>query len=48
MRPRVVVTLTTLPDRYPILEGTLQALHEQDYPVDAIYLGLPRRRAPSK
>lgn len=38
---RVVITLSTLPDRYQKLVKTLKSLKEQDYKVDEIYLSLP-------
>ena len=43
--PRVVVTLTTLPDRYQTLERTLNSILKQDYPLDAIYLTIPEKAA---
>lgn len=39
---RVVASLTTIPGRYPKLLRTLRSLHAQTYPLDAIYLGIPR------
>lgn len=39
---RVVGSLTTMHDRYPKLEKTLKTLQSQTYPMDAIYLGLPK------
>lgn len=39
---RVVGSLTTLPGRYPKLFRTLNSLHAQDHPLDAIYLGIPK------
>lgn len=39
---RVVGSLTTLPARYPKLLRTLQSLKNQDYPLDVIYLGIPK------
>lgn len=39
---RVVASLTTIPGRYQKLLRTLQSLRAQDYPLDAIYLGIPR------
>lgn len=38
---RVVVTCTTLPDRYNYLQQMLESLHKQTYPIDKIYLTLP-------
>lgn len=38
---RVVVSLTTMPDKGEKLEKTLLSLHRQTYKPDAIYLGLP-------
>lgn len=40
--PRVVISLTTVPGRYDILYDTLRTLVNQDYPVDAIYLTIPK------
>lgn len=40
---RVVATLTTLPGRYDKLVQTLQSLHRQTHPLDAIYLTIPPR-----
>lgn len=40
---RIVVTFTTLPDRYDVLRKTLQAIKEQDIKIDAIYLTVPKR-----
>lgn len=40
---RVVATFTTLPDRYHILRDSLTSMKNQDYPLDAIYLGLPKK-----
>lgn len=42
-RVRVVATFTTLPDRYHVLKLALEALHQQDHPLDAIYLGVPKK-----
>lgn len=39
---RIVVSLTTLPDRYENLHKTLKILHLQTVKPDAIYLTLPR------
>jgi len=39
---RVVGSLTTIPGRYSKLLRTLKSLHSQDYPLDAIYLGVPK------
>lgn len=39
---RVVASLTTIPGRYRKLLRTLKSLHAQDYPLDAIYLGIPK------
>lgn len=38
---RIVVSLTTLPDRYDNLHITLKNLHQQTIKLDAIYLTLP-------
>lgn len=38
---RVVASLTTLPGRYRKLSETLISLNNQDYKLDAIYLGIP-------
>lgn len=40
-KPRVVASLTTMPDRYQKIIKTLQSLNDQDYKLDAIYLSLP-------
>lgn len=40
--PRVVLSLTTVPGRYEILYDTLRTLINQDYPVAAIYLTIPK------
>lgn len=40
--PRVVLSLTTVPGRYEILYDTLRTLVNQDYPVAAIYLTIPK------
>lgn len=40
---RVVATFTTLPDRYSLVENSIKSIRAQDYPVDAIYLTIPRR-----
>lgn len=40
---RIVATLTTLPDRYHLLVNTIESLINQDTPLDAIYIGLPKR-----
>lgn len=45
---RIVGTLTTMPHRYPMLWRTLQCLTQQTYPLDAIYLGLPKISKRSK
>jgi hypothetical protein len=39
---RIVVTLTTLPGRYDILEKTLKSITEQTIKIDTIYLTLPK------
>jgi hypothetical protein len=39
---RVIGTLTTMPDKYPLLTKTLDSLLAQTYKLDAIYLGLPQ------
>ncbi len=39
MRPRIVCSLTTLPDRYDALLTTLRSIHKQNF--DKIYLTLP-------
>jgi hypothetical protein len=38
---RIVVTCTTLPNRYPSLLRTLKAMHDQDCHIDQIYVTLP-------
>jgi hypothetical protein len=38
---RIVVTCTTLPDRYPSLIKTLQMMKDQDCHIDLIYLTIP-------
>lgn len=38
----VVASITTIPGRYPKLLRTLRSLRAQTYPIDAIYLGIPR------
>lgn len=38
---RVVGSLSTIPGRNPKLLRTLRSLHNQDYPLDEIYLGIP-------
>jgi hypothetical protein len=40
---RVVVTLTTMPDKYPKLLQAVKSLRNQTYPIDAIYLTLPEK-----
>ena len=42
MLERVVISLTTLPHRYPVLLETLRSLQAQTVQVAAIYLGLPQ------
>jgi hypothetical protein len=42
-RPRVVVSMTTIPSRLTRLRPTLNSLLTQDYPPTAIYLAVPRR-----
>lgn len=44
-KERVVASLTTMPDRYEKLERTLLTLFNQTYPLDAIYLSLPKESA---
>lgn len=39
---RVIGSLTTIPGRNLKLLRTLKSLHGQDYPLDAIYLGIPK------
>ena len=39
---RVVGSITTIPGRDKKLLRTLKSLHTQDYPLDAIYLGIPK------
>lgn len=39
---RVVASLTTMPDRYERLEKTLKTIYNQTFPLDAIYLSLPK------
>lgn len=39
---RVVGSITTMPGRYAKLLRTLRSLHKQDYPLDAIYLGISK------
>lgn len=39
---RVVGTLTTLPDRYELLYTTLQGLAAQTFPLDIIYVTIPK------
>lgn len=39
---RVVASITTIPGRYRKLLRTLISLRGQDYPLDAIYLGIPK------
>ncbi len=41
---RVVVSLTTLPERAHLLERTIESLRHQTYRPDAIYLWLPEER----
>lgn len=41
-KPRIVATFTTLPDRYDILYKSMKCIYEQDYPVDKIYLTIPK------
>lgn len=38
---RVVASLTTMPDKYDRIYKTLKSIYDQDWPLDAIYLGLP-------
>jgi hypothetical protein len=38
---RIVVTCTTLPDRYDTLIKTLKSMHEQDCYIDQIYVTIP-------
>ena len=42
---RVVVSLTTLPDRYDHVAAVVTMLEAQTYPISAIYLGLPAEAA---
>jgi hypothetical protein len=42
MRQRVVISCTTLPDRYWKLEKMIDSLKLQTYPIDAIYIALPK------
>lgn len=44
--PRVVGALTTLPHRYRKLSRTLKSLIRQNYPLDVIYLSLPKLTKP--
>lgn len=39
---RVVATLSTMPHRYSKLLRTLKYLHQQTYPLDEIYVGIPK------
>lgn len=39
---RVVGSITTIPGRYAKLLRTLKSLHNQDYPLDSIYLGISK------
>lgn len=39
---RVVGSITTIPGRFPKLLRTLKSLKNQDYPLDVIYLGIPK------
>lgn len=43
MKERVVISMTTLPNRYDYLLKTLTCLHNQTVKVDAIYLTLPKQ-----
>ena len=43
VKPRVVVSLTSIPSRLTRLRPTLNSLLTQDYPPSAIYLAVPRR-----
>ena len=43
VKPRVVVSLTTIPSRLSRLRPTLNSLLTQDYPPTAIYLAVPRQ-----
>ncbi|CAH6418204.1 Hypothetical protein HVR_LOCUS71 [uncultured virus] len=40
---RVIGSITTIPGRYPKLLRTLKSLRIQDYPLDAIYLGISEK-----
>jgi hypothetical protein len=44
-RPRVVISLTTIPSRITRLRPTLNSLLAQDYAPSGIYLAVPRRSA---
>ena len=40
--PRIVATYTTIPGRYESLKQSILTLKEQSYPLDAIYVGIPK------
>ena len=40
---RVVASLTTMPDRYHKIIKTLRSINNQNYKLDAIYLGIPKK-----
>ena len=40
--PKIVVTYTTLPDRYDLLHRSINSILGQTRPVDAIYLAIPK------
>jgi len=42
-KQRIVVTFTTLPDRYESLQKSIQSILRQSVSVDAIYVAIPRR-----
>jgi hypothetical protein len=47
--PRVVISLTTIPDRLPHIRPTLESLlYQQSYAADAVYLVLPQQDYYSK
>lgn len=41
--PRIVVTFTTLPDRYHLLKKSIESIINPEFPLDAIYLTVPIR-----
>ena len=46
--PKVVVSLTTMPENVQHLRETIDTLISQEYPINAIYINLPERNSRTK